>query len=46
MALRIAGAGEQAGGSPSALVPKGLVGSGFSTNRASRWGWSRKVDSL
>ena len=27
-----------AGGSPSALVPKGEVGSGFSTNCASRWG--------
>ena len=26
MALRIAGAGEHAGGSPSAFVPKGLVG--------------------
>ena len=46
MALRMAGAGEQAGGSPRALVPKGLVGSGFSTNSARRLGWSMKVESL
>ena len=46
MALRMAGAGEQAGGSPSAFVPKGEVGSGFSTNSASKFGWSMNVESL
>ena len=34
----VAGAIEQAGGSPSALVPNGDVGSGFSMNSASRRG--------
>ena len=33
-------------GSLSALVPNGLVGSGFSTNSAFRFGWSRAVHSL
>ena len=42
----LAGAPEQAGGSPSAFVPNGEVGSGFSTNCASRCGWSMKVESL
>ena len=36
----------QVGGSPSDLVPNGEVGSGFSTNCASKWGWSIKVESL
>ena len=38
MALRMAGAPEQAGGSPRAFVPKGLVGSGFCMNSARRSG--------
>ena len=46
IALRMAGAGGQAGGSPRALVPKGLVGSAFSQKRASMRGWSIKVSSL
>ena len=46
IALRMAGAPEQAGGSPSAFVPNGEVGSGFYTNRASRFGWSMNVESL
>ena len=45
-ALRMAGAGGQAGGSPRALVPKGLVGSAFSQKSASSRGWSVKVSSL